>query len=99
MVKIKVISYRFAVRLGHFSQSGVANAPSKIQMRHRQMKLFETSYNLLEEINALNQSQDCFVGKEDGDMSTLPSQSSGFTRGEQHATMRLNYFSHTEHLQ
>lgn len=48
---LAMVSYRFAVRLGHHTKQG--SAATKAQIRSRQTKLFSSSFQLLGEIRAL----------------------------------------------
>lgn len=48
---LAMVSYRFAVRLGHHIKRG--SAATKAQIRSRQRKLFSSSFQLLGEIHAL----------------------------------------------
>ena len=46
-----MLSYRFAIRLGHHVR--IATARSKVQIRQRQMHLFSSCYQLLCDIKDL----------------------------------------------
>jgi hypothetical protein len=56
---LSMLSYRFAVRLGHHSKISTING--RILIRQRQLHLFRSCYDLLQEINELGGEDHCTI--------------------------------------